>query len=181
ERVSYETRLEGDVPVYRAVLEADVVLEPGRRDPAFQLELASEPDSGTLRAGESLRLTVTPSKDCYVTVLHLDPQGGVERVFPNRFQPDHGVRGGTARTIPAPEDGFELRAELERGRHRQHEQILVVATLDPIRFEVATASDPDELVPNAIESIALSRLNRWLLEVPVDRRVEALWSYEIVE
>ena len=59
-------------------------------------------------------------------------------------------------------------------------RILVIATLDRVPFEMAE-TDAGEMVPASDSEPALTALNRWLVRIPVDRRVEALWEYEVVE
>jgi hypothetical protein len=180
EEVAFETRIEGDLPIYRALLRADVMLERGARDAGFQLEVQTLPDSPTLRDGESLTLVLTPSRDCYVTVLNLRADGSVVRIFPNDLSLDHRIPGGRASRIPDPEDGFEIRATLDPGHRRQQEQILVVATVDPLTFR-PSEHRPEELVPPSVVSQDLSTLNRWLLQVPIERRTESLLAYDVVE
>jgi hypothetical protein len=180
EEVAFETRIEGGVPIYRAVLRADVALEQGTRDAGFQLDVQTIPDSPTLRDGESLTLVLTPSRDCYVTVLNLRADGSVARIFPNEWNLDHGIPGGQATRIPGHDDGFEIRVTLGAGRRRQQEQLLVVATVDPLTFRPSEDRSA-ELVPPSVVSPGLSTLNRWLLQVPVERRTEAVLAYEVVE
>jgi hypothetical protein len=180
EDVAFDTRVEGGIPIYRARLRADVVMETGHRDPGFDLEVRTVPDSGTLRDGEALKLVVTPSRDCYVTVLNLHEDGSVGRVFPNELEPDHHLPGGRASEIPAPDAPFEIRVTLGPGRADLQEQLLVVATADPVSFRPSDERS-GELVPDGDASPGLTRLNQWLLQVPVDRRTEVLLAYEVVE
>ena len=180
EEVSYATRLENDVPVYAAVLRAEVVLEEGHRDPGFSVELVTQPDSHTYRRGEKLTLEIKPSRECYVTVLNLHSDGRVSRLLPNRYATSHLVPAGAKLLLPGPGHGFEIRVDLREGLRQDREHILVVATLDPVTFEMPM-DRPDELVPESDSSQGLTALNQWLVRIPVERRTEALWSYEVVE
>jgi len=60
------------------------------------------------------------------------------------------------------------------------ELLLVVATLDEVPF-ASPESTEGELVPASDRESALTALNRWLVQIPANRRAEALWSYEVVE
>ena len=53
-----------------------------------------------------------------------------------------------------------------------------VATLDPVTF-TPEAETADELATEDRTVRSFTALNRWLLRIPVARRVESLWDYEI--
>ena len=162
EDVAFATRLEDDIPVYVATLRAEVVLEKGRRDPGFSVELATRPNSHTYRRGETLTLEITPSRECYVTVLNLHADGRVSQLLPNRYATSHLVAAGDQLVLPGPGHGFEIRVDLREGQRQDREHILVVATLDAVAFEMPGES-PDELVPPSETSLGLTALNQWLV------------------
>jgi hypothetical protein len=180
EEISFATRLDDDIPVYVATLRAEVVLEEGQRDPGFSVDLATQPNSHTYRRGEKLTLEITPSRDCYVTVLNLHADGQVSRLLPNRYATHHRVTAGEQLVLPGPGHGFEIRVDLRDGKRQDREHILVVATLDAVTFAMPSDA-PDELVPASDSSLGLTALNQWLVRIPVERRTEALWNYEVVE
>jgi len=180
EDVSFTTRLEDDIPVYIAALRADVVLEEGHRDPGFSVEVRTQPDSHTYRRGEAVTLEITPSRECYVTVLNLHSDGQVSRLLPNRYASSHLATAGDKLILPGPGHGFEIRVDLRKGLRQDREHILVVATLDPVTFEMP-ADRPDELAPETESNLGLTALNQWLVRIPVERRTETLWDYEVVE
>jgi len=177
EQVTYRTRLEGETPVYEATLVAEVALEQGVRDPGFTIDLASKPPTRTYRDGEPLVLQVTASRRCYLTLIHVGPDGSLEVLVPNRFLAGLEIAAGETVRIPGESAGFEIRALLPDGRERERERLLAVATLDPVSFSLE-ASAGDEL-STADAGDALTALNRWLLRIPVARRAEVLWDYEI--
>jgi hypothetical protein len=180
EQVRYDTRLVDDVPVYRATLTAEVALEDGARDPGFSLDVMALPLTHTFRDDEPIVLEITASRDCYLTVLNLRSDGGVGLVFPNRFADDARIARGETVRLPERSDGFEIRVQLDEGRRTDHEQILVIATLDHVPFRLPEVSG-DELAARDEDDATLAALNRWLLQIPVERRVEALWDYQVVE
>ncbi len=83
--------------------------------------------------------------------------------------------------LPDGEHGFEIRVALDEGRRRDHEQLLVIATIDSVPFRLPEPSDDEELASLDQGDPTFAALNRWLLQIPVDRRVEALWNYEVVK
>jgi hypothetical protein len=180
EEVAYETELVDDVPVYRANLSAEVALEEGARDPGFSLDLQTRPRSGVFREGEPIVLELTTTRDCYVTILNIHSDGQVSLLFPNEYDRANHVEAGSALRLPRPGKGFEIHATRGDGPPAVQEQILAVATLDEVPFDLGQEHG-EELVPVAELEPAVTSLNRWLLRIPLDRRAEALWSYEVVE
>jgi hypothetical protein len=178
EEVTYRTRLEGEVPVYEATLVAEVALEEGERDPGFELELETSPASTTYRDGEPIVLEITASRRCYVTLLQVGADGSLDVLLPGPHAGDNEVDAGGTIRIPAASAGYEIRAQLSPGRDREHERLLVVATLDAVPF-VLDGSPAGELSRDDPRG-SLTALNRWLLRIPVARRAEALWEYQIV-
>jgi hypothetical protein len=177
EEVSYRTELVNDIPIYHASLLAEVVLEDGQRDPGFTVDLRPSPNTRTFRDGEPIVLEMSATRDSYLTVFNVRSDGHVEVLFPNRFDDDNRASAGRTVRLPRPSHGFEIRARLSDGRQRDHEQVLVVATLDPVPYRVGAPGD--EIVPESDREPGLTALNRWLLQIPVDRRAESLWDYEV--
>ena len=178
ESITYRTRLENDVPVYEATIVAVVELEDEARDPGFTLHLATEPSSRTLRDGEDLVLEVTASRRCYLTLIQIGSDGTPGLLVPNRFVPNLMLEPTRTIRIPAKSSEFRIRAKLLVGRERDRERILAVATLDPVTFTLDMETG-NELSMDTGAERSFTALNRWLLRIPVARRVEALWDYEI--
>jgi len=177
ERVTYRTRVENEIPVYEATLAAVVALEEGTPDPGFTLDLASLPGNRTIRDGEPLVLEVTASRRSYLTLIRIGSDGALELLVPNRFVREVGIDAGRTIRIPATRANFQIRARLPEGRERERERLLAVATLDPVTFTLDAAAG-DELSGDA-GATSFTALNRWLLRIPVARRAEAFWEYEI--
>jgi hypothetical protein len=180
EQVVYGARLENGVPVYSATLLAEVALEQGTPDPTFTLEFETEPETHAFRAGETIRVWVAASRDCYLTLLNLREDGTVSVLFPNRHAADNRLTAGEGRGLPASSHAFEIRAELAGAGPAGAEQILAVATLDRVSFApLQSRANPSELAGES--NPTLIALNRWLMQIPAERRTEALWNYKVVE
>jgi hypothetical protein len=66
--------------------------------------------------GETMVVAVQPTRDAYVYCYYQDATGTVARIFPNRFQPDPYVRGGTQIEIPpAGRKSFAIRFDKPGG------------------------------------------------------------------
>jgi hypothetical protein len=180
EEVTFETRLVDDTPVYRVTLRAEVVLEPGPRDPGFELELHTVPESHTFRAGEAVVLEVSASRPCYLIVLNLDSEGHIGLLFPNEYDGENRIAADERVRLPRPGKPFEIRVEPAGPASPSREQLLVIATLDDVPFALSE-STAGELVPPPDSESTLTALNRWLVRIPANRRAEALWDYEVLE
>ena len=178
EQVTYRTRLDGETPVYEAALVAEVELEEGVRDPGFTLDVTTLPDTNVYRDGELLAVEVHASRPCYLTLIRIGSDGSLDVLYPNRFRPARPIEAGRAVRIPSESDRFAIRARLSVGHDLEHERLLAVATLDPIAFEL-DGTGGEELAVDGSAGTSLTALNRWLLRIPVARRAESLWEYEI--
>jgi hypothetical protein len=68
------------------------------------------------RIGETLVVAVEPTNDAYVYCYYQDASGTVARIFPNRFQPDPFLQGGTRIEIPpAGQKSFAIRFDKPGG------------------------------------------------------------------
>jgi hypothetical protein len=178
EHVTYRTRLENEIPIYEASLVAVVELEDGARDAGFTLDLSTSTGSRTIRDGEPLILEVTASRRCYLTLIHVGSEDALELLVPNPFLAEMEIEAGRTIRIPARSAGFQIRARLSGSRERERERLLAVATLDPVLFTLEAGAG-DELSTEGAVGNSFTALNRWLLRIPVARRAEALWEYEI--
>jgi hypothetical protein len=128
--------------------------------------------------GEPLVLEVTASRPCYLTLIHIGADGTLELLVPNPFLVEMVIDAGRTIRVPDRSAGFQVRARLPQGRERERERILAVATLDPVVFTLETGAG-DELSADGGAGNSFTALNRWLLRIPVARRAEAFWEYEI--
>ncbi len=97
--VQVEGSLEGTL---RELLRKDApkleVVTPPAMDPAAagarEVLLTLATDKQTYRAGERMRVTVTPDRDCHLRLYYTDQKGASYLIFPNKFQPQDRVGGG---------------------------------------------------------------------------------------
>jgi len=178
EQVVYDTRLVDGVPVYRATLRAAVALEEGRADPGFVVDIEALPGTHALRDGEAVELRISASRDSFLTLLNVRDDGTVALLFPNAYAEDNHLAADGELTVPAPAHAFRIEARLESGDAGGAEQLLAVATLDRVPFRLP-ASEAAELSGDGDPTLAA--LNRWLLQIPVERRAEAIWQFRVIE
>ncbi|MFQ5670602.1 MAG: DUF4384 domain-containing protein [Acidobacteriota bacterium] len=182
ETVHYETLLDGETPVYRVRLRADVALEKDQEDPGFRLRLRAVPESHTFRAGEQLQVTLTASRDCYITLLDVLSSDRMVLLFPNRLSQENHLTAGQSLTLPSPsqrERGLALRMVLPEGKSRDAGLLLALATRDPLPLPFGTTGVSGRTRTRPLQP-SLVALNRWLVGIPAARRAQAVWAYRIV-
>ncbi|MCC7143609.1 MAG: DUF4384 domain-containing protein [Candidatus Eisenbacteria bacterium] len=94
----------------------------------IDLELWSDPEAGTVVApGDRANLYFRTDSDAYVTVMAVDTEGRVRRLFP-RWGGDGWVEGGRTMRLPERHAGYDLRFAGPPGV----EYVYAVATLEPV-------------------------------------------------
>lgn len=178
EEVVYEKVVElAGQPYYEVRLRCHVSMEKGDRDPEFLLRVNL--NQGSFRNGEEMIITLEATKDCHVTVFNLLPDHTTELLYPNPDVPYDTVRANTPFEIPSAElrnKGIHLRKYVD-GDYPQIEHLSVVATKKRIPFPDVEVTD-DGVIP--YQTAAYLAIQRWLLEIPLKDRREAMIDYLVV-
>ena len=95
--------------------------------PAEEAELSIKVwlDKGAYEAGERLRVHFIISRDCYVYIYDISPQGRVTLLFPNAFQKNNFLKAGR---YALPDGRYSLVVEGEPGI----EYVQAIASLKPV-------------------------------------------------
>lgn len=164
---------------YRVRVRASV-LPNNRCAPGVRTEVKTDRASYAVRAPSSmsdlLRATVTVDEPAYITIFSITPDEQVHQLMPARGERPRQLQPGD--TLHFPPRGRRYRVELPRGRDREFEVLLVVATrTTPPPF------DGDEVgggVRVPVFRSTYERLHRWLAKVPAEDRGISMASYLIV-
>jgi len=98
----------------------------------FAVSVSTERGAGAAyRDGEEMVILVTSNKDAWIKAYHIDANGKVRLVFPNRFGGSGTIKAGQAIRIPGPNDPFRFRMTTPYGT----EFIKVVASTRPFAFD----------------------------------------------
>lgn len=97
----------------------------GDIDPVF--ELKTDLSKPAYYEGDEINLSISVSKDSYITVLSCDEDGNVSLVFPNTYSIDNFIKAGQELNIPGNMD-FKMRAVLPAGRLKTIEMLHIIAT-----------------------------------------------------
>ena len=167
---------------YEKSLTLEAYVEPvkGNRDPGFTVK--AELHVNTLSSGEELIFALTPTQDSYLYAFNLMADHSVLLVFPNDYMPDNHISAGETVQIPDPNmRGYvRFRVGTMPGEELTTESIYVVCTKDIVTL----ADDLPRIgtdMPASGDSKSFIRLQRWLTNIPLDRRVEKNLIYHVAE
>jgi tRNA A-37 threonylcarbamoyl transferase component Bud32 len=92
----------------------------------------NSPTEVKLVDGQRVVCRVTPDRDCYLGIWHLDQRGKATQLFPNRYESDDRLRAGIARTIPG-DLKYAAKAKLSGGA----DYLYIVASTAPGRNRIS--------------------------------------------
>jgi TolB-like protein len=96
----------------------------------MRLAVQVSAEKSRYRIGEAVRFRLKVNRDAYVTLVDVGTSGDVTVLFPNRFHPNHFVRGGEEVLIPPQDAGFRLTVQGPPGT----DHVRAIATVEPVRF-----------------------------------------------
>ncbi len=94
---------------YKEVKQHEVVATPISE---FKISLHS--DRATAKVGTPAYLTVSTTKDCYLTLINIDSKDTSKTILPNKFSQDNFIRAGQEFVFPSAKDGYDFTFE-DRG------------------------------------------------------------------
>ncbi|MDO9577072.1 MAG: DUF4384 domain-containing protein [Candidatus Cloacimonadales bacterium] len=167
-----ETNSVSDGIVIKSVtLKVKVGKQHGEADPYFTLNASL--NKSYYQNGEELFLQVTPSKDCYITILNIMSDENVATVFPNQYREDNFVKANQLFELPNAEDqkkGILFKVRILPGKVEDTEIIKVIATKEPVKLQI-----------NSDFNTAFEELQNWLVKIPRSEIEEIDLQYFIVK
>jgi len=155
------------------VYEAEVTPEEGSPDPGFVVDF--KVDRTVYQVGDPIVMEAKVSQDAYITIFSLLADGTAAVIFPNRYMLDNKIPAGKKRVIPNSTEQEILRfVALDRDDENPpfSEVLLCIATKKPYRFQT---------VNDALEySTHFTEINNWIINIDIDKRVEAMTNYTIL-
>lgn len=152
-------------------LKLKVGKQQGKTDPYFSIETSL--NKTYFQEGEELLLSVTPSKDCYLTILNIMSDENVTTVFPNQYRKDNFVKANELFELPNENDnklGIMFKVHLLPNKLEDTEIIKIIATKEPVSIKI-----------NSDFSTAFEALQNWLVTIPQDQIVEFDLQYFIMK
>jgi hypothetical protein len=83
---------------------------------AFTLDV--RPARASYRVGEELTMTVTPERDCKLTLVSLDAQNNATLLYPNRLEKEPSLRAGRTSFLPGTDGKMKLTLMGNPGVHQ---------------------------------------------------------------
>lgn len=171
----------GSPPVIllRVSMNAKVIPVNEKPDPYFKVELKL--NRTVFQAGDEVIVNIKTTKDCYLTLLNIAANDSVYVLFPNKFQNKNFIKANTGIEIPNEkyrDSGLHIRVATLPGHKKDTEILKVIATKQKIFIldEIDTSSGFGLM---GTPRIALTKLARWLSEIPVSERAEAATIYTV--
>ena len=124
--------------------------------PQFRATVRVAGDNRDFRMGDEIRFELSVSRDCYVTLLAVDSEGNITKLFPNQWQRANRIRGGRWYFFPPDEAGFRFYAKPPAGR----DVLIAIATAKPVELTVGDGDDPVRVVKqvnDGLKSIGVAK------------------------
>lgn len=121
---------------------------------------------------------VQSTRDCYLSLYNITPDGIVRQIFPNQFASDNLIRANLSYQIPDPADEFDFQVTGPTGI----ETIQAVCTTDNIPLLPDNLIDRGERFPRIKGSTSefKSTVTKSLAVVPKGQKAEALITFRTV-
>ena len=123
----FNIHLKARNPYYETQAKLFEKVQDTRQKMDFKIRLWT--DKTEYSVGDSIRFYFQSEQDCYLNLINVSADGETRLIFPNAFQPDNFIRGGTVHSIPRDEDVFEFQLQPPPGIDR----IYAIASTQPLR------------------------------------------------
>ena len=165
--------------IYKVTMQAKVVSRNEKPDPSFKINLKL--NRTAFQSGDEVVFKIKATQDCYLTILNLAANDSVYILFPNKFSEDNFLKKNSAVQIPDKKNrdqGFHIRVATLPGFKKNSEVVKIIATKQRIDFidEIDLSST---FSPIGTPKMALTKLARWLSQIPVSERAEASAVYTV--
>lgn len=169
--------------IYKLTMLAKVVSREEKPDPSFKISLKL--NRSAFQSGDEVVFKIKATQDCYLTILNLAANDSVYILFPNKFAEDNFLKRTSVVQIPDKKhrnQGFHIRVTTLPGFKKNSELVKIIATKQRIDFidEIDLSST---FSPIGTPKMAVTKLARWLAQIPVSQRAEAsaVYTVEAVE
>ena len=165
--------LNKDIWIYVVRVKVKVGQRKGERNPYFKLDV--DMDRSVYNNGDEIRITVTPTEDCYLYVFNISSNDSVYVLLPNQYTSNNFAKSGSKFNIPdkdARKRGIKYTVGLLPGKKADTEMVKILA--------LKKAQDNLDMTFGNYQ-MALNKLQYFLVDLPRDEVVESNIIYSIVE
>lgn len=153
-----------------------VARSEGEPDPFFQV--SAKLGKTLFKHGESSRLKIMATKDCYITILNITADSKIYQLFPNKRIPSFQLKANTEWVFPQ-----ELTAVCLEGSRKNVEVLKIIATKEPLPsldFEDAIFEEYSGMVIWSRLEHGFEDLAKMIVNIPQNQRVETNVIYEVM-
>lgn len=175
---SPEIDIEANIIRYRAAYKANVLPQTRNRDPS--LKLTFDARDGNLEHGDNLVFDCETSVDGYLYILHFFADNTVELFYPNFYMQDNYLEAGKTHRIPENK-AIRIRVAADPEYEMTVETFYAVLCTRPVPgLDEAARFEPSAIAHTAGDE-SYSHFQRWLSEIPISMRTEALTQIRIFQ
>lgn len=160
-------------------VEALVAVQTGERTPGFEVQLSADRD--VYEDGEPVYLTITSTKDGYLTVFFIE-NDSLTVLYPNSITPKNFITAGAPLNFPCAKgerSPLSLRMETIPGRSRSEATFMAIVSKDNVPF-----TPPDEMRIEGstlkLQQAMLTKYANWLYKIPLNDRASDVKGIQIV-
>jgi len=173
----------GEAPylAYKITMRANVIKEKGQIDSFFRLK--AELNRTVFKEGDLMEIRVTPSRDCYLSILNILEDETAIILFPNRFKQNNFVKANATFAFPDDTDrkrGITLEAYMGEGKRKADEIIHILALKEPLQFNTAKFKEGIYGIYDG-RSAMVNDLVKNIVGIPLSHRAERFIQYRITK
>lgn len=165
------------IDLIKVKLKVKVAKADTKPDPYFQIK--AKLDKNVFVEGETTKLIIRSTKDCYLNIFNIIEDGKVYQIYPLHKTNNQLIKAGESWQYPQP-----LMAACLPGCKKNTEIIKVIGTKEPLDFlEVSEKNNDFEIIHGMRvwkrAELGLEQLLKTIIAVPVDERTEDTVIYKI--
>jgi hypothetical protein len=177
-----ERRLDGSSFTYFVKVKAVIVKENDLPDPNFQINLElSKPVFFVDKKGigEEMNFKITANQDCYLYLFNLMSDDSVKLLLPSQLLPNNFYSSKSKiQEYEKKLEDIKMNVGLTSGKEMLTEGLYLIALKEKVDFKSENFSkDGTDYIPTY--KAAIYDIQKWLMEIPNNKRTETLKVYEI--
>ena len=170
------------IVTYTVKIKAEVAKETDAPDPNFILDFALNKNVffvDKTGAGEEIKFKISANQDCYLYLFNLMSNDSVKLLMPSQILPDNFYNHKyDKQDYEKRLENINMSAGLVPGKSTLNEGLYLIALKEKIDFKSENISrDGNDIIPTY--KSAIEDIQKWLLQIPNNKRTEKMQIYEI--
>ena len=164
------------IDLIRVTIQAKIAKGKAQPDPYFSMQVKLQ--KTVFNHGEQSTLTITPTKDSFITIYNITEDGKIYQIYPTKNLKPEKLTANTAWTFPQ-----KMTAMCPDEKDRTVELLKIVATKEALPVLDSGKNDITEYGGIRIwdrPEIGFDALARQMVAIPLNERTETTITYEVV-